>query len=412
MRILILPLLLSLPLISGACTAFKLTHDGRTLVGNNEDAWSINAQVRFEQGKDGGYGAIYFGHFNGLPYRPMVDQMGMNEAGLVFDGLSVQTKDVEPISGRKQLPFQEHMPMVMRSCATVHEAAVLLRTYDLSWLMHAMLFLVDRNGDHLIVEADTMIFGNDPSFALGNWRMSTCTDPEAIPIPRLQKGRALLAAGADTTLERGEEVLHSMIACRKMMGEGTLFSTLFDTEAGSVDLWFYHDFSTKVTFNLQEELAKGDRVVAMVPLFTPSIEYGALLAYSTPFNHRWLFWALAALAGLMVLTGLVCAVLFVVRAVRHLLSKPTGPLLPALWLGLACAVLTVLTGILLTQQGVYYFGFGDVAAIAAWLPLLLIALLALLAWSSRHVPRWKLAVGAVAFLPFLALLGYWGTLWP
>ena len=92
MRILILPLLLrgiaiafgvGVPLISGACTAFKVTHDGRTLVGNNEDAWSINAQVRFEQGKDGGYGAIYFGHYNGLPYRPMVDQLGMNEAGLV-----------------------------------------------------------------------------------------------------------------------------------------------------------------------------------------------------------------------------------------------------------------------------------------------------------------------------------------
>ncbi|MBK8613944.1 MAG: hypothetical protein IPN85_10705 [Flavobacteriales bacterium] len=412
MRSLFVPLLLCLPLITEACTAFKVTRDGRTIVGNNEDAWSVNAQVRFEQGREGGYGAIYFGHYGGLPFRPMVDQLGMNEAGLVFDGLGVQTKEAAPIPGRKQLPFTELMPLVMRNCATVREAADLLRTYDLSWLTHAMLFLVDRNGDHLIVEADTMILGRDPSFALGNWRMSTCTDPDAIPIPRLQKGRALLAAGADTTLERGVEVLHSMIACRKKMGEGTLFSTLFDTEKGNVDLWFYHDFGTKVTFNLKEELTKGDRVIPMVSLFTPSSEYAALQRYITPFHQRWLFWTLVALVGMAVLAGLVCAVLFAVRVVRRLLGREARPLLPLVWLGLACVVFTVITGFLLTTEGVYYFGLGNVDPLLAWLPLLLVVLLALLGWSSRHVPQWRLAVGAVVFLPFLTLLGYWSLLWP
>lgn len=72
----------------------------------------------------------------------------------------------------------------------------------------------------------------------------------------------------------------------------------------------------------------------------------------------------------------------------------------------------MIIGFLLTTEGVYYFGLGNVDPFLAWLPLVLITLLALLAWSSRHVPRWRLAVGAVVFLPFLALLGYGQMLWP
>ena len=409
---LLLLLLLLLPLNAQACTSFKVTRDGRTIVGNNEDAWSINAQVRFEQGKDGAFGAIYFGHFNGSPMRSMTDQIGMNEAGLVFDGLVVQPVAPRVRKGKRFIPFDDLMPMVMRTCATVHEAAAVFRTCDLGWLTHAMLFLVDRNGDHLIVEADTMIIGSDPAFALGNWRMSTCTDPDAIPMPRLQKGRALLAAGADTTLERGAEVLHRMVACRKKMGEGTLFSTLFDTRNGDVDLWFYHDFGEKVRFKLKDELAKGDRVIPMASLFTPSGEYEALQRYITPFHQRWLWWTLVVLVGAAILVGLVCAVLFTVRGVRRLFRNPIGRLMPMWWLGMTCFVFVLITGFLLLKEGVYYFGLGDVEPFAAWLPVVLVVLLSLLVWTSRHAPRWRLAIGALVALPYLALLGYWDLLWP
>ena len=103
MRLLLLTTLL--PFSAFACTAFKTTHGGRTLVGLNEDAWSINANVRFEQGRDGAYGGIYFAHYNGHPLREMSDQMGMNEAGLVFDGLVVGPGAVKRRTG---------MPVVVR----------------------------------------------------------------------------------------------------------------------------------------------------------------------------------------------------------------------------------------------------------------------------------------------------------
>lgn len=414
MHRILLPFLLAClaPFTTKACTTFMITQGGRTLVGNNEDAWSTNAQVRFERGTNGGYGAIYFGHFNGLPFRPMVDQIGMNEAGLVFDGLGIQSKITAPISGKKHIAFQELMPLVMRTCTTVHEAAALLRTYDLSWLTRSMLFLVDRNGDHLIVEADTMLLGNEASIALGNWRMSACADPNTIPIPRLQAGRTMLAAGIDTTMNAARDVLQSMQACRKKLGEGTLFSTLFDLQHTTAQLYFYHDFDHEVVFDLKSELAKGDRILPIVDLFPPNAEYQRLEAYITPFHQRWLFWTLAVFAALFLVWVPMGGLVLLARVITRLRKKDKRPLLP-LFLALVIACIIVpLIAVLLTNEGVYYFGLGDVMPLLAWVPILLLALVLFLAWSARKAARSRLVIGTLLLLPLFGLFGYWGMLLP
>ncbi|HEY0977696.1 MAG TPA: hypothetical protein VGE21_09515 [Flavobacteriales bacterium] len=404
-----------------ACTAFKSTQHGRTLVGNNEDAWSINAQVRFEQGRDGAYGAVYFGHFNGHPMRRMVDQLGMNERGLVFDGLGIQPKSVRPVPGRKQMPFDELMPLVLRSCADVHEAAAMLRTMDNSWLYSSMLFLVDRNGEYLIVEGDTLILGNDPTYAVGNWRMSTCSDPDAIPIPRLQAGRTLLHQGLDSTRTAALEVLRSMKACRARLGEGTLFSTLFDTKAGTAQLYFYHDFDQAVTFDLKEELAKGDRVLDMAALFPVNAEYERLLAYRTPFHQRWLFVALLLLGVAALIIAAMSGVLLLGKLIARLRRRAStvDGWLQAILL-LCCSATLLLLAFLLFNEGVYYFGLGQ-AVEPIWpplryLPALLV--LAVLLLVVRIIPRMRdrrsgafqrgaLALFGAAELAFVGLLFYW-----
>lgn len=302
LRYLFLVLLCTAAHILSGCTAFTVTQGGRTLIGNNEDAWSINPQVRYEQGRDGHYGAIYFGHYNGSPLRTMTDQLGMNEAGLVFDGLSIPLVHAPAKAGLRSAPLDALLKQVMHTCADVGEAAALLRTYDMSMIPHAMLFLADKHGGWLIVQNDTIMQGHDPWYAVGNWRMSTCTDPSTILIPRLQQGRQLLSAGSGTSLEEARDVLARMAVCRKKMGEGTLFSTLFDPAEGQVHLYFYHDFSEGITFNLKDELAKGDRTVAMASLFGPRPEFERLANYITPFHQRWLFWGML---GWMVLAGIM-----------------------------------------------------------------------------------------------------------
>ena len=414
-RILLSPLLVlafAAPTISPACTVFKITHNGRTLIGNNEDAWSINSQIRFEQGRNGGYGAIYFDHFNGHPFRKMGPQLGMNEAGLVFDGLTIQPHHATPVPGRKQVHFDDLMPQLMRTCATVHEAATVLRAYDFSWLTRSMLFFADRNGDYLIVENDTMMLGNDPTYAVGNWRMGSCTDPDAIPIPRLQAGRALLNEGTEASLEHGTAVLQVMQACRSKMGEGTIFSTLFDPGAGKAYLYFYHDFQHMVPFDLKTELAQGDRTLVMADLFPANAEFERLKAYSTPFHQRWLFWTLVVFAGALALWLFVGSIMLLVRLIALMRKERDPPILPLFLSLLFCLASLPLIGVILTQEGVFYFGLGDVHPFLAWLPVTLIALALSLAWMKRNIARPLLVIGATALLPFFTLLGYWGMIVP
>jgi hypothetical protein len=275
-----------------------------------------------------------------------------------------------------------------------------------------MLFLADRNGEYLIVEADTLLFGNDPSLALGNWRMSSCTDPNAIPIPRLQAGRALLAQGIDTTMNAARDVLHSMQACRQKLGEGTLFSTLFDTQGTTARLYFYHDFEQVVVFDLTSELAKGDRTMAMADLFPPNVEYARLEGYITPFHQRWSWWSLAMVGALFLAWIPIGGLLLLAQLISRLRGKAGRSILP-LFLALVIASIVVpLIGVLLTHEGVYYFGLGDAMPLLAWGPTLLIGLVLLLGWSGRKRIRPLLIVGTLLLLPLFALLGYWGMLLP
>ena len=71
-----------LPVLGNACSMYKVTKEGKTIVGNNEDWLSPNSQFWFEQGKDGTYGVMYMGQLDGFA------QGAINEAGLMFDGFS------------------------------------------------------------------------------------------------------------------------------------------------------------------------------------------------------------------------------------------------------------------------------------------------------------------------------------
>lgn len=416
-------------IVTHACTFFKITKDGRTIVGNNEDAWSINSRVRFVNGGPGEYGAIYFSHFNGSPMRIRIDQGGMNSEGLVFDGLAVPAKNLVPGGDLPLIHFSDLMPIVMRTCATVHEAEALIRKYDTSLLNHAFVILVDRNGDYLIAEGDTLYTGNDAIQAFGNFRMSACSNLDSVPIQRYQKGRALLAEGAETSLSFGTAVLDRMAARRSGSDErsgisGTLYSNLYDPQNGIVNLYFYHDYATVRSFNVKEELAKGDHEVEMASLFPENADFKKLEAYTTPFHARWLFYALVALLGLAGITALYCCVALLRRSIARSKGSSKKGSLDLVVLLLSCIVLIVTIPFLLLNEGVYYFGLGDatdpISSFLKYLPVLLCALLLGLlyitytAWrgEQRFSDRWFLSLWSVLTVSMVGLFVYWGMVIP
>ncbi len=404
-------LLLPLPLL--ACTAFVMHKDGRTFIGNNEDSWCIQGRVRFAPAVDGGYGAVYFSSWTGHPARDWADQLGMNEAGLVFDGLSIQPKEASPLQGKQVLYFNELTDLLMQRCANVPEAVAFLNDHDRAFLYQSMLFLADANGAYAIVQSDTVIVGREPHFAVGNWRMACNTDMDSVPIPRLQQGRSLLAEGVAPTVEGALSVLQGMRSCREFLGNGTFFSTLFEPDSGRVHIYFYHDYEHPVTFDLREELAKGAHTLDLPTLFPPNAEFRALQAYRTPFHQRWLFWGLLAVAVLAILLVFVCGVTLLVRIVRRVFGKGVKAVWLPFLVGVAMFGLVGLIGILLMRQQVFYFGIGDVHPALLALPYVLLVAAVFLIWIVRktNTDRWATVPALVLLLPVLIGCAYWGMLW-
>jgi len=49
--------------------------------------------------------------------------------------------------------------------------------------------------------------------------------------------------------------------------ERTLYTTVYDLNAGTIELYYFHDYSKVVKFNINEELKKGNRVLSIPELF-------------------------------------------------------------------------------------------------------------------------------------------------
>jgi hypothetical protein len=264
-----------------ACSMFKITLDGKTMVGNNEDAWSLNSRIWFEKGEEGKYGVAYVGHNRGVP------QGGLNEAGLAYDAFSLPYREAKVVAGKKGIPDNSSfLKKLMQKCGNVHEVKNLLENYNLGAFSMGMFWFIDKSGDYLILEGDSLMMGNDSAYVLVNFRPSETTDLDDIRISRFQKGRRFLQSHEDTTVAFCAAMMDTMRASRGNLGHGTLYTSIYDLNAGIIYLYFYQDFSHQHKFNLKEELAKGDHSISMPGLFPPNTGYQRLEAYKTPMNSR------------------------------------------------------------------------------------------------------------------------------
>jgi hypothetical protein len=256
--------------------------------------------------------------------------------------------------------------------------------------------------------------GDDPYFAVGNWRLNRGTDHDAIPIPRLQQSRALLNAGVAPTVDDAWTVLESMQSCRDFLENGTFFSTLFEPDSGRVHLAFYHDYDHRITFDLRAELRKGAHTLDLPSLFPPNKAFQALQAYRTPFHERWLFQGLMVLGAAAVLWGFILGVWVLMNVVRRLRRLPVRTSWPLVLAGLGLVALVGLVGVLLTLEQVFYFGLGDVHPALAALPyfLLVVAVVLILRLIRHRGERWPLLPAFILLLPVLAGCAYWGFFLP
>ena len=287
-----------------ACSGYKITIGNRTFFGSNHDAWSTTPHIWFENATNDKYGAAFTGaRFDGENgYAP---QSGMNEMGLTFERLVAFHPKQESFANRKTISNPtKYLKDILHSCKSVDEVKDYISKYDHSYFLEDVFMYVDKSGNFLIVEPYTLTIGHEPTYVVANFCPSITPEQNANKLDRYRNGVALIKNGIDTTLDYCTALLDTMHVCRNKIGDGTLLSSIWDLNNGTVNLYFYHDYNKTFQFNLSEELKKGDHIIAIETLFPYNPEFEKLRNFKTPKNSNLIGVFIVTSAGFFLLTSI------------------------------------------------------------------------------------------------------------
>lgn len=178
--------LLMVPSINTACTLYKTTKNGKTIVGNNEDYLSPNSQFWLEKGINGNYGVMYMGLLNNFA------QGAINEAGLVFDGFYEPYLAVNNTQGKVDIPIADAIKKIMRTMHNVKDVKTYLNTINLSRLTNSQIVFVDKSGKYLIVEGYALILGEENEKSFSNFYYSQIKSLDEVKIDFFNRGQKFL----------------------------------------------------------------------------------------------------------------------------------------------------------------------------------------------------------------------------
>lgn len=402
-----------------SCSMYKVTANGKTMVGNNEDSWGRDARIWFEQGTNGKFGVACVGYARKQPHP----DGAINEHGLVFDAFTMPHKSKIPERDPNKKDFAyAHIKTIMQECKTVDEVYTFLEELNLQILNGSiifnggMLFFADRTGKYLVVEAGKMTFGTDYKFALANFSIADTKDLSTIKTERYCKGITYLSnKELNTSLSFCTALSDTMCVNRLKVGDGTLYTSIYDLEEGLIHLYFFHDFGKRVTFNLKEELAKGNHSYDFVELFPNNHNFQKFLDYKTPQSSKTIF-------AFVVACGLLFFFSFIYFLISFFRSSNTNYRYLKLGLSILSIALCLYTYVLLRNEAIYYFpspyndGRSLMITMSSYLPfVLLIAIIPLLYFLVKILRQneWKwfakylYATNSFAYIILIGLFTYW-----
>ena len=401
---------------SFACSMCKVTINGRTYLGNNEDSWRIGSRVWFENKTFGNFGAVYVGYGDNFP------QGGMNEARLAFDGLTIYPKslNLDP-SKTTETNSNKFIREIMQNCTTVED----VRNYAIKFnrpFNGGVVLFADKFGKYLVMEPDTMTIGNDAKYIIANFCPTTTSDKQKLNFERYKRGNDfLLNHTNDTSSNYCLALVDTMHESRNKIDDGTMYSFIADLEEGNFSLYFYHDFKHNREFNLKTELAKGNHSFEMLDIFPPNADYKKLVDFKTPQNNVALRLFLIFCEVLFSFSSLF----FLVTFLRNRKSLPqvnsVNPKIKIL-LFVVSAILLYYVNVLSNNQAIFYFPspYHDwrfsMLNIAAYIPFLMLILIVPLivqnikvlkttAWTTFF--KYLFTLNSLTYLALIFLFTYW-----
>lgn len=247
------------PLFGNACSMYKITQNGKTIVGNNEDYLTPNGQFWFEKSTKETFGVMYMGFLDNFI------QGAINESGLVFDGFYEPYLAVNNTKGKLKTPIGEAIRKIMQTMSNVAEVKSYLQTINLSVLTNSQLVFVDKSGTYLIVEGDKIIMGKEKEKAFSNFYYSQTKSLDEVNLDYFQNGRKFISTSTKKpTLDYCGEVMKNF-AQHKIAS--TQYSTIYDLTDLKVRVYLFYDYSQFIEIDLKKELKKNNYKTMIAELF-------------------------------------------------------------------------------------------------------------------------------------------------
>lgn len=400
-------------LSSSACSGYKITKNGKTFFGSNEDAWRLTPHLWFETAKTvDTYGAAFTGsRFDGkYGYAP---QTGMNEMGLAFERLA-SYHPVQKATGNKK-PITEptnFLKEVLKRCKTVEEVKAFYSQYDHSYFIEDVFIYVDSTGSYLIVEPYQLTIGNEPTYVIANFCPSITDKEKAFRMDRYRNGVEFIEKEYEASFAYCRELSKAMHVSRPKIGDGTLLTSNWNLNDLTFQLYFYHDYEHSLSYDLKAELAKGDHIIALPELFPPNKSFKQLEAYQIPQNNLKIGLMLVGFGGLFFVTALFFMVQMVVKK-----SVQSYRFLPVILIVLGL-LFTYYMFVLVTNMSIFYFTapYQDASrwtiTLTSYLPYLIV-LLILPFWyitfkliRQSNWAKWAIGLVTLNLLAYTVLIGF------
>jgi len=400
---------------------YKITADGKTMVGCNHDAWLSTPKVWFENAKQAnGYGAAFTGARQ-VSNNRTTPQSGMNTSGLVFSRLaSYYPIQNNPFTDRLKVSDEaDYLTNILHKCASVKEVRKYIEQYDHSFFINDVFIYIDSLGNYLIVEPYNLIEGNNPNYVLANFCPSITDNEQARKLERYRKGEDFLKTNeAIPSLAFCRTLSDTMSVCRKRNGDGTLLTSIWDTKDKMVSLYFYHSYDTVVQYNLKEELAKGDHTINVPEIFPRNSDFEKLINYKTPSNTIELRILLVVLAVLLAFFPFMLAISkfwkkkFNAMSIKSILTITVSNLL-----------LIAYIFVLITNKNIFYFDApykhykSNIISAFSYTPFLLLVLFGSILFymiNSSELNKTKLwiktilALNNLIYIFLIVGFAYWG----
>lgn len=283
-----------------SCTNISLEYDEMVLFANNEDIHFPNLVIGFYPPSRNGFGSFHIGYR--IQDGSIQFQGVMNDQGLAWDVNSTPHFRLNPHPERPYSHEKDnYLSTISKQAATVEDAIRIAGQFDFGDSMEIQIHVADASGDAVVISAGPdgeLAFtrkGAGKSYLLltnfnpanyrnhqVGWRFETAFEM----LENIEKSR-------QTPVEILREVLNAVHL--NNLVSYTLYSNIFDLKNKEIHLVYMSQYDEVVTLNLEDELAKGERVVNMDEFFSRETVEAGDAAYRQ-FDIRFTATKVAAIA--------------------------------------------------------------------------------------------------------------------